>query len=969
MKHRALSMLLALLMAVSLLPIAAIAGDEEVSTTAHEGKLEMRYDGSFGNGKYMPAGEHKVELRLWQGDENGAEYKLQEADRDYLHWGDAVKNVQYTATTQGEDGEESIPCWTIQLEGNAGETGYIEYKAEGISMSRVVITIQAATGNDDKRVTEEDAVSTEPNDGPKVLCEENGTTYYLGVGDIDRKKSYLFGPRSSCELSSDKDVCGFAFSAQVFTRVGDNYIPVSAEKRAELEQKYLFVLEIRPKASCIGYCYPEEENGVYKFTTKSLGDWIIRAFARKKTQEEGIVCNAQLTVSLKRTLQDGILGMSYDGSDYRNDNFAFTEGVYEVQLAVGNRRLNNDSMLSENNVPEDEKLTYGGAVQIIKRTGGSWWRIRIEEGEQTSGWIQYGTDDSNRVTITVRPSHGGAVDKDVPDDSGKIYRKGTYNFEWASWGTVMPFKWKGATYYLGTAEWKPTVNQMASPYAGGRGVNEAEAFYAACVFELKSGEAGNGNATYALREDIRKEMMDEDYQFELTLVPTDIGCDYYPIVETVQKTVTWDESSGENGSLTSEWQGQKFSKASVGVWVYDARIIDPDGNLYQQNLSNCKYSYTTETEVKLDAGNVDSINRQIKDVIGDSSGQAGNGLYNGMVKFILPSGEIEGQIVIPKTDYMISVYGKGLENGSITTTLKGGIRFDNDNTNHVGYIHFIGAGRDNPWANEEKTVRNEAISGIGQGAPENCVFEGYDIAIHSSTRLSWGSLNSVYLNNNVAICQNSTNGGQPFMQNNWFVGNTIAVMLKEVPVVGNLRTFQNRFVNNETDFGNETGRPYDSKTGSILWVSENFFYHGTDENWKPVPYEEDEKTGVIKLYYKKGLLTVNGMPSFDKTGDYKDDIEAYKAFLPRFSGWTPVYAYPLARSQSCDTFFYPNRRDQSYYPQWWSADDPYYPSYVQQGVTISEDELDGLRFSSYDSKTDEAVGTFEFSASAAEAKN
>ena len=163
--------------------------------------------------------------------------------------------------------------------------------------------------------------------------------------------------------------------------------------------------------------------------------------------------------------------------------------------------------------------------------------------------------------------------------------------------------------------------------------------------------------------------------------------------------------------------------------------------------------------------------------------------------------------------------------GKIATTLKGGIRFDNDNTNHVGFIHFIGAGKDKMWANAEKTILNEAISGIGQGAPENCVFEEYDIAIHSLTRLSWGSRNSVYLNNNVAICQNSTNGGQPFMQNNWFVGNAIAVMLKEVPVVGNLRTFQNRFVNNEMDFCNETGKPFDSKTGSILWVSENFFYH------------------------------------------------------------------------------------------------------------------------------------------------
>lgn len=51
------------------------------------------------------------------------------------------------------------------------------------------------------------------------------------------------------------------------------------------------------------------------------------------------------------------------------------------------------------------------------------------------------------------------------------------------------------------------------------------------------------------------------------------------------------------------------------------------------------------------------------------------------------------------------------------------------------------------------------------------------------------------------------------MQNNWFVGNAIAVMLKEVFAVGSLRTFQNRFVNNGTDFCNETGKPYDSKDG------------------------------------------------------------------------------------------------------------------------------------------------------------
>lgn len=832
-----------------------------------------------------------------------------------------------------------------------------------LPIAAVADTTEENTGTKEP-IKKEDTVEWEPDNGPKVLCEDDNTTYYLGIAE----ENSLFGSDGGCDLSSDTDFCRFALVAQVFTLVGEDYKPVSDEVREKLSVKYNFDLQIHATESCVDHYYPDLENdSVYRFTTKSLGDWIFEASATEKDNNQSVTYKARLTIALKRTQAEGVLGMS-DGGDFVKE-LEFSEGEHNVMLAVGAKRLRSSDVISANNEPADRKLTYGGAVKTIEYVGGPWWRITLEDSEEadSKGWIQYGTDESNRVTITVKPSHGGAVDKNDPET--KIYKHNSEEFKWASWGTIMPFKWKGATYYLGTAEWKSTVNQMASPYAGERGVNEAEAFYAACVFELKSGEAGNRNATYALREDIRKEMMDQKFQFQLTLVPTDIGCKYYPIIEKVQKTVTWDKNSGENGSLTSEWQGQKFSKASVGLWVYDARIIDPDGKQYQQNLNNCMYTYTTETEVKLDAGNVDSINQQIKDVIGDSSGQAGNGLYDGMVTFILPSGEIEGQIVVPKTDYMISMFGNGYENGSITTTIKGGIRFDNDNTNHVGYIHFIGAGRDNPWANEEKTVLNEAINGIGQGAPENCIFEEYDIAIHSSTRPSWGSRNSIYLNNNVAICQNSTNGGQPFMQNNWFVGNAIAVMLKEVFAVGSLRTFQNRFVNNGTDFCNETGKPYDSKTGSILWVSENFFYH--DSSWQPQKSDLwSEKNGVIYLNYnREGMLLVPNAPSFDETGDYKDDIEAYKAFLPRFSGWTPVYAYPLARSQFCDTFFYPNRRDPSYCPQWWPDSDPYYPSYVRQGSTISTSELDGSRFSSYDSETDTAVGTFDFGSSSTETEH
>lgn len=944
MKHRALSMLLALLMVVSLLPIAAVAGNEEANFT-----MRLQGGGSTYNASYSLFADTYEGVRFEAYDESKKGTRSLSGNDTLTYDGKVVTSVVY----------DSEDTWRVTIaEPESGErSGWIEYSGKRIS-----IDLRLKHG---EKV--ESFVGKTADEELATPFEWNGQTYYLGVSDGEDVRPFGSG---SCELQNENSRNGFMFKAQVFTlNDEDNYVQVSDDVRAEIDKNYNIFVKVWPTESCVGYYRPlvetlQDGSLNCQFTTASLGTWLIEVTAIPHDAERGFTHYSQLTVSYRETQANGVLGMSYDGSGFVKSYELFAGIHRNIEFKVGNEPLNFSAIRED--APANEKLTYGGLINKLGYMGEGCWTIELAEpqGEQTTGWIQYGTDDSNCVTITVKPSHGGAVGPETT-----IYKDGSYEFDWASWGTIMPFEWKGATYYLGTAEWKSTVNEMASPYAGERGVNEAEAFYAACVFELKSGEAGNRNATYALREDIRKEMMDQKFQFQLTLVPTDIGCKYYPIIEKVQKTVTWDKNSGENGSLTSEWQGQKFSKASVGLWVYDARIIDPDGKQYQQNLNNCMYTYTTETEVKLDAGNVDSINQQIKDVIGDSSGQAGNGLYDGMVTFILPSGEIEGQIVVPKTDYMISMFGNGYENGSITTTIKGGIRFDNDNTNHVGYIHFIGAGRDNPWANEEKTVLNEAINGIGQGAPENCIFEEYDIAIHSSTRPSWGSRNSIYLNNNVAICQNSTNGGQPFMQNNWFVGNAIAVMLKEVFAVGSLRTFQNRFVNNGTDFCNETGKPYDSKTGSILWVSENFFYH--DSSWQPQKSDLwSEKNGVIYLNYnREGMLLVPNAPSFDETGDYKDDIEAYKAFLPRFSGWTPVYAYPLARSQFCDTFFYPNRRDPSYCPQWWPDSDPYYPSYVRQGSTISTSELDGSRFSSYDSETDTAVGTFEFSASAAETEN
>ena len=70
-------------------------------------------------------------------------------------------------------------------------------------------------------------------------------------------------------------------------------------------------------------------------------------------------------------------------------------------------------------------------------------------------------------------------------------------------------------------------------------------------------------------------------------------------------------------------------------------------------------------------------------------------------------------------------------------------------------------------------------------------------------------------------------------------------------------------------------------------------------------------------------------------------------------------AYPLAKTQDCSSFFYPN----------WGRDGENYPSYVLWGETISEDDLNNLRCYSFDKQNNVVTGTLDFGASLAEAEN
>ena len=927
MKHRALSMLLALVMVVSLLPIAAVAGNEEANFT-------MRLQGGDYYASYSLFADTYEGVRFEVYDESEKGTRSLSGNDTLTCDGKVVTSVVY----------DSKDTWRVTIaEPESGErSGWIEYSGKRIS-----IDLRLKHG---EKV--ESFVGKTADEELATPFEWNGQTYYLGVSDGEDVRPFGSG---SCELQNENSRNGFMFKAQVFTLNDENnYVRVDDEVRAEIDKNYDIFVKVWPTKSCEGYYYPLKEtlkDGSLncQFTTASLGTWLIEVTAIPREGKSGFTHYSQLTVSYRETQANGVLGMSYDGSGFVKSYELFAGIHRNIEFKVGNEPLNFSAIKED--APANEKLTYGGLINKLGYMGEGCWTIELAEpqGEQTTGWIQYGTDKSNRVTITVKPSHGGAVDKNDPET--KIYKHDSEEFKWASWGTVMPFEWNGQTYYLGTAAWS-----TKKPYAmGGRGVEEAEDYYAASVFSLMSGEAGSMSATYQLREDIRAAMMQDGYTFELTLVPTDIGCAYYPAIRDVKMNIT-QQGDGTETTFTSEWQGQKFSKDSVGVWVYDARLYK-DEKQVQQNLSNCKYSCNIQEKVNLEGQNVSAINREIENELKKFPVQENDGLYNNVVTLVLPAGELEGQIVIPQTNAIVTVYGNDYGQGRIATTLKGGIRFDNNNTNHVGFIHFIGEGKNVEWVDEENEIRNEAVYGEGQGAPEVCLFEGYHIAIHSTDRPSWGSQDSVYINNNVAICQDGENGGQTIMRNNWFVDNNTAVVMKRSVSVDYLMSFKNRFINNGIDLSNESE--------NVLWLSQNFFYHDFDgeNSWRPILWEE--KNGILVLNNDGGLLydSSENAPAFmdSNYNTSKNDVK-YLNFLPLFSteGDSPKpMAYPLARTQDCSSFFYPN----------WGRDGENYPSYVLWGETISEDDLNNLRCYSFDKQNNVVTGTLDFGASLAEAEN
>lgn len=669
----------------------------------------------------------------------------------------------------------------------------------------------------------------------------------------------------------------------------------------------------------------------------------------------------------------GELVLQYNGTNYSGENeMTLPAGVHDIALML---QTQNDYR----GITSGEKLNWDNRVitKLDPVDDNGLWRIVLAEpeGETAEGYLEYqnGEDSKSRVNITCIRSYGDEVTGEVIEQDSDKYAEISDNL-------VTPFDWNGKTYYLGTAEYQKNLGDVGPYSKYTRGVIREDGAYQDMFFAPRVFEYGED--TYKLREDVRKEIEDAGYVFKLELLPTDHGCAYYPLQIPVELE-NYDPTT--DSTVTETWEQHLVTEKSIGSWVYKVSIVKKDNEetVLAENLSMASYQGNVYDYVTIETNDAEEIKNFIEkyfekrwsDLGEEISDLVETGLYNDFVVFQLPSGEINGQIEIPDTLSLVTLRGAGFEDDLISTTIRGGVKLGDISCNIDG-VHFIGNGITNEYLADGVT-RNSAIYGEGQGVYNHCIFENYYCAIHSSEDCApaWGGWSSVFYKNGTALHLDTDLGGNLEMVDNWFVGNSTAILMDDaLEEIYFLQARQNRFVNNGCDLTNNCGK--------TMWMSQNFFYHaaGSEAPWEPVLWEEvrAENSGdIIGLRLKRegenGAILAEDMPAFETTENYNalnaDGNPQYLNFLPRFDGNSKTMAYPLARTQECVSFFYPNWRDPGFCPQWWPDNDPYYPSYVQQGVTISENELDGLRFSSYDSASDTTVGTFDFGSSRAETEH
>lgn len=681
--------------------------------------------------------------------------------------------------------------------------------------------------------------------------------------------------------------------------------------------------------------------------------------------------NAQLRAGSEPLV--GELVLQYNGTNYSGeDEMILPAGVHQVALTLRTKN-------GERQITSEEKLSWSDNITKMQKFDGdnALWQIWLAEpeGENAEGYLEYqnGEDSTSRVNITCIRSYGDEV-------TGEVIKQDSDKYAEISDNLVTRFPWDGKIYYLGTAEYQKNLGDVGPFGQDERGVIREDGTYQDMFFSPRVFEYIEDD--YKLREDIRKEIENAGYVFKLELLPTDHGCEYYPVTIPVSLE-NYDSTTGS--TVTETWERHLVTEKSVGSWIYKVSIVkgDDETDILAENMSMASYLPNVYTYVPVTGNTGETISNRIKAGLKDHWDKLDEGIKelvetgrcNDFVVFQLPSGEINGQIEIPDTKSLVMLRGAGFEDDLISTTIHGGVKLGDVSCNVEG-IRFIGDGTTNEYLADGVT-RNSAIYGKGQGVYNGCIFENYYCAIHSSEDCApaWGGWSSVFYKNGTALHLDTDMGGNLEMVDNWFVGNSTAILMDDaLEEIYFLQARQNRFVNNDCDLVNNCGK--------TMWMSQNFFYHaaGNEASWEPVLWEKvtaknsDDVIGLrLKREGENGAILAEGMPAFETTENYNaldaDGNPQYRNFLPRFDGSSKTMAYPLARTQECVSFFYPNWRDPNFCPQWWPDNDPYYPSYVQQGVTISENELDGLRFSSYDSASDTTVGTFDFGSSRAETEH
>ena len=407
MKHRALSMLLALLMVVSLLPIAAIANGAEENTAAEERKKT-------------------VEMRK----------------NDSQQGGDGEKSQLPT-----EDYEKGAIVLRLGAESDAA-TVYTAYQSEVLVLPVLYYT--------------------------KDNVVINATEELFQKGDV---KCYAI----------QKNSAGRTLFGNLMLRPGNKFNGGNLILWNQL---------------------PEDWSGV------DSASYVLMFHCNNQWYK----LDAQLRAGSEPLV--GELVLQYNGTNYSGENeVILPAGVHQVALTLQTQN-GYRGITSDENLEWDNTIITG--LNPIDDNG--LWRIVLAEptGKQATGYIEYtdGERHTSHVNITCTRSYGDEVTGEVIKQDSDEYAKISDNL-------VTSFPWDGKIYYLGTAEYQKNLGDVGPFGQDERGVIREDGtyydmFFAPRVFEYIEND-------YKLCEDIRKEIENAGFIFKLELLPTDHGCEYYPV--------------------------------------------------------------------------------------------------------------------------------------------------------------------------------------------------------------------------------------------------------------------------------------------------------------------------------------------------------------------------------------------------------------------------------------------------------